>query len=144
MKHMLIYNGRTPGKMLMKIEVKDKNGENPSLLKSFVRTIFISRAFADIITLIMVNSMKKSTFIKVNNYVDMILIFLWLACPFIAMFREDGRGLHDLIAGTIVVNKRKRTEEEIPEAKIEEKEVVKEKKETTKKSTSKTTKKNKK
>ena len=129
-------NGKTAGKMLMKIEVRDKNDSSPSLWRSFVRTILISRVFADIITFIMVHTMKKASFVKANNYVDMILLVIWLLCPFIAMFREDGRGLHDLIAGTVVVNKRKRTEEEIPEAKIEEKkEVVKKEKKTTKKTT---------
>jgi len=127
--------GQTPGKMLLKIKVSDKNGDNPNLMSSFIRSFFISRAFADIIILILVNSMKKAAFIKAYNYIDMILIILWLACPFIAMFREDGKGLHDLIAGTIVVGKRKRGDE-IVEAKIEEKKEIKEKK-TTKKTSKK-------
>ena len=45
------------------------------------------------------------------------------------MFREDGRGLHDLIAGTKVLDKRKLPleEEKIVEAKIEEKKESKKK-----------------
>ena len=133
--------GKTVGKMLLRYEVKGKDGNNPSLISSFLRTLFISRTFGDIITIILVYTMSQKTFVGMFNYVDMVITTLWLTCPFIAMFREDGRGLHDLIAGTTVVNKRKRSSDEIVEAQIEEKvekkETVKEEKKTTKKTANK-------
>ena len=72
----------------------------------------------------------------------MVITVIWIACPIVAIWRQDGRGLHDLISGTKVLDKRKRETTEIVEAKIEEKkEVVKEKKETTKKTNKKSNKK---
>ncbi len=115
-------HGRTLGKIVMKIEVKDKNGNDPSIFQSLLRSILITRVFGDIITLFLVCFMKKVTFVNIYRYFDMVITILWITCPFVSMFREDGRGLHDLIAGTIVLNKRKHTTEEIVEAKIEEKE----------------------
>ena len=122
---LFIYfnHGQTPGKKLTKIEVRDKNGNEVSLWSSVVRTIFVTRVFADIVTIILVYSTRKATFVKLYSYFDMGVTVLWLLCPFVAMFREDGRGLHDLIAGTKVLDKRKLPleEERIVEAKIEEK-----------------------
>lgn len=130
-------HGKTPGKMLCRYEIKGKDGKNPSFLSSLTRSLLISRTFGDIISIILVYSMSQKTFIGMFNYVDMVVTTIWLTCPFIAMFREDGRGLHDLLAKTIVVNKRKRTDDEIVEAQIEEKKVVKQEEKKDKKVTTK-------
>jgi uncharacterized RDD family membrane protein YckC len=130
-------HGKTPGKMICKYEVKAKDGNNPTFLGSLARTLLISRTFGDIISIILVYTMSQKTFIGMFNYVDMVITTLWLTCPFVAMFREDGRGLHDLVGKTIVVNKRKRPDDQIVEAQIEEKKeekiVVKKEEKTTKK-----------
>ena len=117
------YHGQTIGKKIIKTQVVSLDGNDPSLLSSLGRSVLISRSFADIITLILVLSMKKATFIKSYYYIDMVLTVIWIACPIIAIWRQDGRGLHDLIAGTKVLDKRKlpQDEEKVVEAKIEEK-----------------------
>ena len=124
-------HGQTIGKKLVKTQVVDKDGNEPKLLGSFLRSLFITRSFGDIVTFILVLSMKKQTFIKTYYYVDMFLTALWIACPIVAIWRQDGRGLHDLIGGTKVLDKRKQESTQIVEAKIEEK---KETKKTNKKS----------
>lgn len=113
-------HGQTVGKMLVKTKVTDKEGNEPGLLNVFARSIFITRSFGDIITLILVLSMKKATFVKSYYYIDLALTIIWIACPIVAIWRQDGRGLHDLIGGTKVMDKRKQ-ESTIVEAKIEEK-----------------------
>ena len=125
-------HGQTIGKKLVKTKAVDINGNEPSLLKSFGRSIIISRSFGDIITLILVLSMKKTMFVKSYYYIDLAITLLWIACPIIAIWRQDGRGLHDLVAGTMVLDKRKlpQEEEKVVEAKIEE---YKEKKDNNKK-----------
>lgn len=127
-------HGQTIGKKLVKIKVLDKDGNEPRLLGSFLRSLFITRSFGDVITFILVLSMKKPIFIKSYYYVDMFLTALWIVCPIVAIWRQDGRGLHDLIGGTKVLDKRKQESTEIVEAKIEEK---KETKKTNKKSSKK-------
>ena len=124
-------HGQTIGKKLVKTQVVDKDGNEPKLLGSFLRSLFITRSFGDIVTFILLLSMKKPTFIKTYYYVDMFLTALWIACPIVAIWRQDGRGLHDLIGGTKVLDKRKQESTQIVEAKIEEK---KEPKKTNKKS----------
>ena len=132
------FHGQTIGKKLIKTQVVSVDGKEPSLLSSFGRSIFITRSFGDIVTLILVLSMKKPTFIKSYYYIDMVLTVLWVACPIVAIWRQDGRGLHDLIGGTKVIDKRKQESTEIVEAKIEEK---KDNKTITKKTTKKNNKK---
>ena len=137
------YHGQTIGKKLVKTQVVSLDGKDPSLLSSFGRSVLISRAFADIITLVLVLSMKKATFIKSYYYIDMVLTVIWIACPIVAIWRQDGRGLHDLIGKTKVLDKRKQESTEIVEAEIKEKKeekIVVEKK-TTKKTTKKSNKK---
>ena len=123
------YHGQTIGKKLVKTQVVSVDGNEPSLLSSFGRSVFITRSFGDIVTLILVLSMKKPAFIKSYYYIDMVLTVLWIACPIVAIWRQDGRGLHDLIGGTKVLDKRKLPleEEKIVEAKIEEKKETKKK-----------------
>ena len=137
-------NGQTLGKKIVKTQVLTVDGKAPGLLRSFGRSLIISRSFGDIITLLLVISMKKTTFVKSYYYIDMIITVIWIACPIVAIWRQDGRGLHDLIAGTMVLDKRKlpQEEEKVIEAKIEEKKEEKVvKKETTKKTNKKSNKK---
>ena len=137
-------NGQTLGKKIVKTQVLTVDGKDPGLLRSFGRSLIISRSFGDIITLLLVISMKKATFVKSYYYIDMIITVIWIACPIVAIWRQDGRGLHDLIAGTMVLDKRKlpQEEEKVIEAKIEEKKDQKVvKKETTKKTNKKSNKK---
>ena len=137
-------NGQTLGKKIVKTQVLTVDGKAPGLLRSFGRSLIISRSFGDIITLLLVISMKKATFVKSYYYIDMIITVIWIACPIVAIWRQDGRGLHDLIAGTMVLDKRKlpQEEEKVIEAKIEEKKEEKVvKKETTKKTNKKSNKK---
>ena len=124
-------HGQTIGKKLVKTQVVDKSGNEPKLLGSFLRSLFVTRSFGDIVTFILVLSLKKPTFVKSFYYVDLVLTTLWIACPIVAIWRQDGRGLHDLIGGTKVLDKRKQESTQIVEAKIEEK---KEEKKTNKKS----------
>ena len=118
------YHGQTIGKKILKTRVTSLDGSEPSLLSSIGRSILITRAFGDIITLILVLSMKKEPFIKSYYYIDMVLTIIWISCPIIAIWRQDGRGLHDLLAKTKVIdlkNDNNESKEEIVEAKIEEK-----------------------
>ena len=118
----LTFNhGKTLGKMAMKYEIKTKDNKDPNILQSLGRTVLITRVFGDIITIILVYSLSRKAFVSSFNYVDMVITTLWLSCPFFSMFREDGRGVHDLIVGTKTVNRRKHNEDDIVEAKIEEK-----------------------
>ena len=109
--------------------VVNMEGNEPNLLQSFLRSIIVSRSFGDVITLILVLSLKKATFVKSYYYIDLFITLIWIACPIVAIWRQDGRGLHDLIGGTKVLDKRKLPleEEKIVEAKIEEKKETKKK-----------------
>ena len=122
-------HGETIGKKIVKTKVVNMEGNEPNLLQSFLRSIIVSRSFGDVITLILVLSLKKATFVKSYYYIDLFITLIWIACPIVAIWRQDGRGLHDLIGGTKVLDKRKLPleEEKIVEAKIEEKKETKKK-----------------
>jgi uncharacterized RDD family membrane protein YckC len=134
-------NGETIGKKLLKIRVVSLDDKKPSFLSAIIRSFLITRTFGDIITLSLALILKKNAFVSSYKYIDMFITIVWIMCPIIAIWREDGRGLHDLLAGTKVVDKnldkRKlpQKEEKVLEAEVEEKEIKEEAKKSTKKST---------
>ena len=51
-------HGETIGKKIVKTKVVNMEGNEPNLLQSFLRSIIFSRSFGDVITLILVLSLK--------------------------------------------------------------------------------------
>lgn len=96
-------NGQTVGKRLLGIKVVNKSKENPSFVQILIRSIIIYGLLTTTASLIILAYCTKEVYLSVYpylTYVESILIFL--SFIFI-LFREDKKGLHDLIAGTNVV-----------------------------------------
>ena len=97
-----LWNGQTLGKKFLGIKAINEFGENPSFMKHFIRAIQNWGAYV----------MFPITFVIYINYVTYLVLATAIGLiPSIAIIislimllsREDGKGLHDLIAGTNVV-----------------------------------------
>ena len=97
-------NGKTLGKKIMKLKVINNNGSQLNLNQIVVRSLIVNSVF---IKLCLIGSVL---FIGRNNYyytsmtlqmIDSAIIVVALG---MILFRKDGRGLHDIIAGTKVIN----------------------------------------
>jgi hypothetical protein len=70
--------------------------------------------------------MSKDTFISVYPKISSVLSIFLLVTMLFMMYREDGRGLHDLISNTKVIST-KELKEEKPKDIVEEAKVIEEK-----------------
>ena len=118
------YNGgKTIGKALLNIRVVSTNGEELKLTQVIIRSAIINSLLTSSALILSVLFLSKPTFITANlviGYIDMALIFTSIG---MILFREDGAGLHDMLAHTLVVDS---SYEEVVEQKEVKKTKVKE------------------
>jgi uncharacterized RDD family membrane protein YckC len=118
-----VYKGQTLGKKLMNLQIISNKDKPLKIFNYFIRCIILNGIIMDIITLIAI-CFSKSTYYDVYrigsniNMMFQIIIFLSI------MFSVSGRGLHDIIAGTKVINTKVSNEEVVKENKEEIKEKV--------------------
>lgn len=122
-----IYNfaskGKTLGKRIMNLQIISAKDKSLKIYNYLIRCILLNGIIMDIITLIAI-CFTKETYFEIYslgsnfNMILQIIIFLSI------MFSVNGRGLHDLIAGTKVINTKVSNEEVVKENKEEIKEKV--------------------
>lgn len=97
-------NGQTIGKKILRIKAVDEYGENPSLMKHTIRAIQNWGGYFTVPMLLLLLFTSQEVFVVVlgifGNLVNLV-VFISLILIF---SREDGRGIHDMLAGTYVVH----------------------------------------
>ena len=137
-------HGITLGKYIMKLRIVGNNDKELNIGHFLIRALFVNLILSNLISIIFVSTMNQSTFINIYPKASNALTIFLLATMLCMTYRNDGRGLHDLLAGTIVIStKEPKIKEEVKEEVVEAN-VIEEKKinkKTTKKSTKKEVKK---
>ena len=102
-----LNNGQTLGKKILKIQLVDKNTNTPpSILKGTIRTIFILNIASNIITIILRTCANKNTYLITSTILS-IFNWIFLVITIVLMISKSScRGLHDLMANTIVIKER--------------------------------------
>ena len=97
-----LWNGQTLGKRFLGIKAINEFGENPSFIKHLVRAIQNWGAYVmfPLSFLIFVNYL---TYFVLSTLLWIIPGIIILVSMIMLLSREDGKGLHDLLAGTNVV-----------------------------------------
>ena len=98
-----ITNGKTGGKALMKIEVVSDDKKKLSLVQIVKRSLIINNLIFNLIGLILIQTLSKSAYINVSQIVEILELGVMLFTFGMIIYREDGRGLHDLFGGTRVI-----------------------------------------
>ena len=129
-------NGQTIGKKITKLQIVSTENKKLTMNNYLIRSLIVDSIFMNIINIVLILVLEKGMFLKANEVVSTVFGAFYVLLFAMILFKEDGRGLHDILAKTQVVEK------EIINEEIKEIEVV-EKKEA-KKVTKKTTTKNKK
>ncbi len=122
-----IYNfaskGKTLGKRIMNLQITSAKDKPLKIYNYLIRCILLNGIIMDIITLIAI-CFTRETYFEIyslgSNFNMMLQIIIFLSI----MFSVNGRGLHDLIAGTKVINTKVSNEEVVKENKEEIKEEV--------------------
>ena len=107
-------NGQTFGKKMLKLKAINEYGENPNLWQHFLRAIQNwSVYFSALIGWIVLIDYLVFSIISLLSLVVSVVFLI----SFIMMLaREDGRGLHDMLAGTFVISTNENLDREFAEA----------------------------
>lgn len=136
-------HGITLGKYLMKIRIVGANNQKLSIFNYLLRSLIVNNILSSIASIITINTLAKKDYFVVDEKVSGVFSLLLIVTLIMLMYRKDGRGLHDIIGNTKVVNIDYKEEpieetksEQVEENKneeIEEAKVIEEKKEVSKK-----------
>lgn len=115
-----INRGQTLGKKLFKIQVVDSENKKLKFYQVLIRALLIDKIATNAISAILISTLSKNAYLTGSQYVELVDMAIMAASFILIMFREDGKGLHDMIAGTKVVFESEVNEEEskVKEAKI--------------------------
>lgn len=122
-------NGQTFGKKIMKIQVVSANSKKLTMNNYLIRSLLVDSILMNTISIIAILFLEKSSYLKVYDVTSTIFGAIYVVIFAMILFRQDGRGLHDLLANTKVISlndKKVLNEETIKEEKKEtKKEVIK-------------------
>lgn len=115
-----INRGQTLGKKLFKIQVVDSENKKLKFYQVLIRALLIDKIATNAISAVLISTLSKNAYLTGSQYVELVDMAIMAASFILIMFREDGKGLHDMIAGTKVVFESGVNEEEskVKEAKI--------------------------
>lgn len=103
-----LNKGQTLGKKLLKIRVVNKNNDKPSIWNMLVRSLFIYNIISILFSTVAVNFLNINTFTYIYTALGYIECFVIIISFFMVIYKKDGRGLHDMMAGTNVIEEVKK------------------------------------
>ena len=68
-----------------------------------IRSLFINSILMNLLGIIFILFMSKEMYIKSNDIITYIFGIFYVVSIALILFREDGRGLHDLLGNTMVI-----------------------------------------
>ena len=96
--------GQTLGKKLFKIKVVEKESKKaPTILSGFIRSLFILNIASGILNIIFIYILNSKTYYIGYGITYIIETLFIIVSIFFVLYREDGRGLHDIMAKTTVI-----------------------------------------
>ena len=99
-----LLNGQTLGKKIFNIKVAPVKGKNLDSALFILRAVLVTNFIPKLIAIVVLLLGNKNTWFIVNNYVSYASTFLLFAMLGFMIFRDDERGLHDLICNTKVID----------------------------------------
>lgn len=97
-----LNKGQTIGKKLLHIKIVDKDGMNVRLRDLVIRTCIINEILPSILSSILVFVCSKRIFFVGYSIISAIENVFILVSAVMVIYKSDGRGLHDIMAGTYV------------------------------------------
>ena len=97
-----ITKGYTGGKKLLRIKVEAEKGKL-KIQNIIVRSLIINGIITSTLSLLIIFLLNKDLFFKMQSFVELLSMGLIFVSFAMMLTREDGKGLHDLIAKTKVV-----------------------------------------
>ena len=96
--------GQTIGKKLLKIKVVDKDTKEPiSILKGLLRSFIILSILSGTLCILLLYILNRNNYFIGYSLILFLEGIFTLTSIILVLYRKDGRGLHDMMANTIVV-----------------------------------------
>lgn len=139
-------NGQTIGKKILNLQVvSNDDGKKVSAFNYFIRVLILNNVIFTLLSMIAVYIIKGKEFYYFIYILSLLQSVVYMANVLMVIFRRDGRGIHDMLAGTKVIDLKAvdveedsipvKKEEIIEDAVVVEKKETPKKKSTTKKAT---------
>ncbi len=99
----LVMNGQTLGKKIMKLRVVSNNEKKLNFWKYLIRIVILNNIWLSLINVGAVYVVNGVKFYYVTYVISMLSSLIYMLNLIMVMFRKDNRGLHDMVAGTKVI-----------------------------------------
>ncbi len=100
--------GQTLGKKTLNIRVVDKNTEKPiSIVKGLVRSLIILGILSSSLNILFIYILNRDTYFNGYLIIGMIEILFDLITMVFILYKNDSRGLHDLMVNSKVIKERR-------------------------------------
>lgn len=96
---------QTLGKKLFNIEVASTSGNNVKWWQMLLRTIVLYNIIFEVLLIIAVLVFGYKDYMIVSGVLSVLASIIFYVNIFFIILRKDGRGLHDIIAGTKIVER---------------------------------------
>lgn len=98
------YNkGQTFGKKLMKLRVVSTNDNDLTINQITYRSLIINSILINILILGSLLFLGRNYYFYANYALQLLSVIIVFVTLIMILFRKDGRGLHDVVAGTKVI-----------------------------------------
>ena len=102
-----LNKGQTLGKKLIKIKVVNEEDDEANIFQIIIRTLFVDQILINLLLVILVKVLTKSTYMQVYYIVTAIYYLFILVTCIMMLYRKDKLSLHDIMSRTKVVKEGK-------------------------------------
>lgn len=100
--------GQTLGKKALNIRVVDKNTEKPiSIVKGLVRSLIILGILSSSLNILFIYILNRNTYFNGYLIIGMLEVLFDLITMILILYKNDSRGLHDLMVNSKVIKERR-------------------------------------
>ena len=117
-----VLKGQTIGKKLLKLRVISASDKKINVLNYILRTLIVNDVLLNTIGIIFLLTASKNIYLKADNIISILVSIVEALIIFLVLTRPDGRGLHDLLFNTRVIDEKSNKENEL--IKIDDKKVI--------------------
>ena len=115
------FDGQTIGKKLFQLRIVGKDGKELTMTNYALRAIVLNNVIISIALQCIVHMMDVDSYAFFYRNVNIAGYIIQYVTLFLVFVRKDGRGLHDMVAGTKVVFTEEQTKKRLEQIAAEEK-----------------------
>jgi len=99
-----VFHGQTLGKRLFQLRVVRSDKKDATLINFFLRSIVLSNVIITILLQSIVYIFSVENYYSIYSNVNLVGSIILYIILFMTLVRQDGRGLHDFVGNTLVVD----------------------------------------